>query len=78
MECDICGTKEDLVKVKTEDQDVIYLCRACHATQYEGYEATSDTDWDENNEDDLDEDGEDEEDGFFEDEDDDDLKEKES
>lgn len=72
MECDICGTKEDLVKVKTEDQDVIYLCHACHANQYEGFEASSDTDWDEDKEvSDEDEDGD-----FFEDEDDDDLEEE--
>ncbi len=56
MECDICGAKDDLVKVKNEDQEIISLCRACHETQYEGYAASHDTDWKESEEEDLEED----------------------
>ncbi len=55
MKCDICGAKDDLVKVKNEDQEIIFVCRACHETQYEGYAASHDTDWKEE-EDDLEED----------------------
>lgn len=66
MECDICGIKDDLLKVKTEDDEIIYLCRACYEIQYEGYEASSDADWEEDDEDDWEEDSED--DAFEEDE----------
>lgn len=58
MECDICGSKEGLVKVKNEDGDLISLCSACYETQYEGYEATDDSDlsdeddWDEESDED--------------------------
>jgi ribosome-binding protein aMBF1 (putative translation factor) len=41
MECDICGSKEGLVKVKNEDGNLIALCPACYETHYEGYEATA-------------------------------------
>ena len=38
MQCDICGTTEDLVKVKNEDREMIYLCQACYETHYEDFE----------------------------------------
>lgn len=74
MECDICGTKEGLVKVKNEDQETIYVCQSCYETQYEGYEASSDTDCAEDGEDDWEDDSaSNEEDEDF----DDDLNEEE-
>lgn len=45
MECDICGSKEGLVKVKNEDGEMIDLCSACYGTQYEGYEASDESDF---------------------------------
>ncbi len=38
MECDICGAKEELVKVKNEDGETLHVCQACYEMQYEGYE----------------------------------------
>ncbi|OGW70179.1 MAG: hypothetical protein A2036_02710 [Omnitrophica bacterium GWA2_50_21] len=74
MECDICGTKDDLVKVKTEDDEIIHLCRACYQTQYEGYEASNDAEWEEDDEDDWEEDSENDDESFG---DNDDLEEDE-
>jgi hypothetical protein len=58
MECNICGARENLVKVKNEEGDVIHLCEACYGTQYEGYkkddaaelEENLDEDWEEGKE----------------------------
>lgn len=46
MECDICGEIQQLVKVKNEEGETIYLCQACYETQYEGYEKTETADLD--------------------------------
>ncbi len=56
MECNICGGKDDLVKVLNEDGETIYLCEACHEAQYEGFEASSASDLTENQSELLDDD----------------------
>ena len=33
MECDMCGADENLVKVKNELGETIYLCQACYNMQ---------------------------------------------
>ena len=71
MECDLCGAKEELVKVKNEDGETVQLCSACYEAQYEGYEKDTSADLDEEDDEDWEE--EDEEDG---DEDDEDLEEE--
>ena len=51
MECDICGTKDNLVQVKNEDGETIYLCGECYEAQFEGYEKSDAADLDDEKED---------------------------
>jgi|GEM_PF-1746963 len=44
MECDMCGVDENLVKVKNELGETIYLCQACYDTQQDGYEKAAEAD----------------------------------
>lgn len=72
MQCDICGAKEDLVKVRNEDGETINLCNACYETQYEGFETSnvSESDEEEFRDDDLEEDLDKEDEDFLETEED--------
>lgn len=76
MECDMCGADENLVKVKNELGETIYLCQACYNMQQDGYERAAESDLNEDELEDLEENegsegkGEnDEEEDFLEDDD---------
>lgn len=75
MECDICGARENLVKVKNEDGDMIHLCEACYEKQYAGYKKDDAAELEENLDEDWEE--EDEEEDPLEDLEEEDLEEEE-
>jgi ribosome-binding protein aMBF1 (putative translation factor) len=37
-ECKVCGSQRDLIKVKDEEGNVIYVCQDCYESVCEGYE----------------------------------------
>lgn len=36
--CKVCESKEDLIKVKDEEGNIVYVCENCYETVCEGYE----------------------------------------
>lgn len=38
MKCKICEGKEDLIKVKDEEGNMVYVCESCYESVCEGYE----------------------------------------
>lgn len=38
QECQICKSKEALIKAKDEEGKVIYICESCYEGACEGYE----------------------------------------
>lgn len=36
-ECRVCGTKDNLIKVKDEDGVICYVCNSCYEAVCEGY-----------------------------------------
>jgi len=47
MECDMCGSDENLVRVKNELGESIYLCQGCYDIQHDGYSKSEENDLDE-------------------------------
>lgn len=37
-ECKVCKSEEDLIKVKDEDGNFVYICSSCYESVCEGYE----------------------------------------
>lgn len=44
MECDMCGSDENLVRVKNELGEMIFMCQACYDMQHDGYEKSEEAD----------------------------------
>lgn len=38
MKCKVCGTKENLIKVKDEEGNLVYVCENCYESVCEGFE----------------------------------------
>lgn len=42
--CKVCESKEDLIKVKDEEGNIVYVCENCYETVCEGYEKVEGSD----------------------------------
>lgn len=38
LECKVCEGQENLIKVKDEEGNIVYLCENCYESVCEGYE----------------------------------------
>lgn len=38
MECHICCSKEDLIRIRDEKGEIISVCEECYESEYSGYE----------------------------------------
>lgn len=40
--CNVCGSQENLIKVKDEEGNIVYVCSSCYESVCEGYEKVED------------------------------------
>lgn len=38
QECKVCLSQEDLIKVRDEEGNIVYICSSCYESVCEGYE----------------------------------------